>query len=121
MRKTLNEIRLNNIKNQTKKDKKVQLKATKELKKDKINFFKKLKKDVVEAIKNNRFLFSYNCYPIFNFLDTPTSIIENFLIEQKIFSEFTFDVKSSYLRNGALSVQYVDIFWRLKDDQIQTS
>ena len=118
MRKTLNEIRLNNIKNQAKKAKKEQLKAAKEIKRDKINFFKKLKKDVVEAIKNNSFLFSYDCNFIFlNYLDVPTDVVEKFLIDQKEFDEFTFDVKSSYLRNGFLNAQYIDITWRLKDEE----
>lgn len=116
MRKSLNEMRLNNMKKQAKKDKKAQLKVAKELKRDNIKFFKRLKKDVVEAIKNDSFLFSYDCISIFNFLDDPASIVKKFLNEQKIFSEFTFDVKSSYLRNGALNIQYVDITWRLKDE-----
>jgi hypothetical protein len=122
MKKTLNEIRLENIKKIDKKRNKELLKDLKEMKKNKIKFFKKLKKDVIEAIKNNDSLFYYNCELIYRNVSTSIiKIIESFLNEQKEFNEFIIDIKHSFLRNGFAPVYYIDITWRLKDDQIQTS
>jgi hypothetical protein len=122
MKKTLNEIRLENIKKIDKKRNKELLKDLKEMKKNKIKFFKKLKKDVIEAIKNNDSLLYYNCELIYrNVSISIIKIIKSFLNEQKEFNEFIIDVKHSYLRYELAPVYYIDITWRLKDDQIQTS